>query len=614
MMQTKFSKYTLFTIMIFAILVLPYARAAPQPFGVTVIVCTASWYCSDWSEDTCGSRTCIDSNSCGYNTNKPSEYLECPEESSSGGGGGGSSSSIPYIPYIIKSGYFTLDTEIIKLSVPQETVIQKILKINSSAPGEYTLEISYPSTYTRGTEFVTTSISNKYIEDFGDFNIIVDTRNILVGTYSIPITITNGNYTKTINAVIDVTPKENIEMEITLDSKVKNLGIDNEIIVYTTIKGLTLEGNENIEYTILDPKGNVLYSEERALNNSDRIESKITMPQTVDEGYYVMSIKVLQGTDEYIKSTTFTVLPLDKYVLMLEEPTQAIIKSQLAIGLITIILAVIILINVGLFYKRKEQKYAYNRNASTGSRLRPLININLGIGKLFSGIKKKKEVSTKRLEVLTNTYERGFISTLEYRNALRDAGYIEESNKVWEKYNAMKRAEKTEKIENMPAKETAKLEPVKEKIEVKAETGGGILGKVGEMFKKEEPKKEIKVESIKPIKEEHPAHKPAEEQTQSGEKIISGALSHMFTQSIIDKRAPEHHAFVLHGNERLYCIRDLLNVLPNMPEIVLDHHTMHGRNDFADWIGDVFRYYDMAEELRSTKSKEEMIRILKKYE
>jgi hypothetical protein len=70
----------------------------------------------------------------------------------------------------------------------------------------------------------------------------------------------------------------------------------------------------------------------------------------------------------------------------------------------------------------------------------------------------------------------------------------------------------------------------------------------------------------------------------------------------------------LNNNQKLFCLRDLLDALPNMPEHVLNHHIMYGRNDFANWIGDVFHYYDIAEEIRKVNSREEIIKVLKQYE
>jgi len=39
--------------------------------------CAPNWQCTDWSQGDCGTRTCTDANSCGTNSGKPAESLEC---------------------------------------------------------------------------------------------------------------------------------------------------------------------------------------------------------------------------------------------------------------------------------------------------------------------------------------------------------------------------------------------------------------------------------------------------------------------------------------------------------------------------------------------------------
>jgi hypothetical protein len=159
-------------------------------FGVEASICVPSWYCTAYTQGDCGNRTCADINVCGSNLYKPDEFHICPEKKSTGGDGDGGSSGGGVYPTIINmlpAGYFTVGADAIKLTIEQEKVIQKIIAINSSIPKDYTLEIQYPSSYTKGTDLITTSSNNKYIENIGDFNVIIDTRSILVGTYVVPI-------------------------------------------------------------------------------------------------------------------------------------------------------------------------------------------------------------------------------------------------------------------------------------------------------------------------------------------------------------------------------------------------------------------------------------------
>ena len=113
--------------------------------------------------------------------------------------------------------------------------------MNGSKPAEYHLEVMHPSSYTSGTTFISTSADTKQIDSEGDFNIIIDSRDILIGTYVIPIRIYTKDYSKTIGLTIDVVPASNAEIEISMDSKIKNLGMDTEILTFVKTKGLELD-------------------------------------------------------------------------------------------------------------------------------------------------------------------------------------------------------------------------------------------------------------------------------------------------------------------------------------------------------------------------------------
>jgi len=61
----------------------------------TLTVCVPSWSCGEWSDedDSCGSRTCTDSNNCGTDTGKPDTSESCPSSGDSSSSGGSSSGS-----------------------------------------------------------------------------------------------------------------------------------------------------------------------------------------------------------------------------------------------------------------------------------------------------------------------------------------------------------------------------------------------------------------------------------------------------------------------------------------------------------------------------------------
>jgi len=610
------------------------AVASAAVFDVQVAICRPSWFCTAYSQSSCGDRICIDTNGCGSNLDKPAEYLQC-QAPSSGGGSGESSGGLSgggFLLHLMPSGYFTLGTDLIRVSTEQEKVIQKIISINSSAPGEYNLEIQYPSSYTKGTDFISTSTNSKHIEVSSDFNVIIDTRNILVGTYVIPLRIyNNDNYSRTTILIVDVIPKNNPIIKLNLDSNIKTLGVDKSISVDTAIGNVKINPGDKLTYSIIDPKGNVLLTEDDVVENPADIKNTITFPEIIDEGYYTLAMSIESSTGTYTKSEIFTVLKPNKYLPVIQNPKNVNPTSNIIIWIMVIIIAAVTLINTGLFYKSYKAGRHKSPKGITMFKLsvgKPSIKISLGgeegMKRLTSRIfGKTKSIDTDRkLELLKKSYERGFISLKEYRDALKDQGYTVESNKVAEYYDELKSREKVEGVstrnkktedkdkeevgeEQKKAMEKARAEVIRQEEQLKIE-----LERETERKEREERKKEERHKAeIETQKEEK--RNPVEQFVEK--TVINPLASIIKKESVIDRRS-EDRAFILEGGQKLYSIRDLLDTLPHMSEYVLHHHTKHGRNDFANWIGDVFHYDDLAQDIKNTDTKEDMIKVIEKFE
>jgi hypothetical protein len=643
MQKTMFtSKRATFISIILLLSIIATSISYAAVFNVYTVVCAPSWYCTAYDHGDCGTRTCVDVNGCGSNNNKPSEYIACAETPSEGsnsgrGGSGGGAYTGPIIGDF-PEGYFTLNTDNIKVSIEQGIVVQKIILVNSSKPADYYLDIQYPSAYTRGTEFVSTTSNTRYIENSGDFNLIIDSRDILIGTYVIPIKIYNKDYSKTIGLTIDVIPADNPDIEISLDSKIKSLGVDKEILTFIKVKGLETDDNTTIIYSIIDPKGNVIATDSQKVDDISRVEHSIALPASLGEGYYALSAKIVQKSKEYVKSESFTILTPNKYLPITEIPRK---NLTLWIWIVIIIASAVTLFNTGLFYKasyaptrrkisRKINmwKYANSNSAS------PSIGIGEKIKRFMESHKEEKTVldTTQRLELLKKSYERGFISLKEYHDIAKRYGYnigvstaqaenLSDKEKV---ESIMKRAEENKYHTEKEQKEEYKEEKVKEEKKIPISLSNAInipiqkehdnipkeiIKKVEEtVHQPERTKIEPVIEEKKSVLEAPEAERPATGNT------IGGSIAHMFAQSILDKKANHDQAFFMNNHERLYCMRDLLNALPEMNQHTFEHHTVYGRNDFANWIGDVFHYYDVAEEVRNVKDKEALIDLLKRYE
>jgi hypothetical protein len=78
-------------------------------------------------------------------------------------------------------------------------------------------------------------------------------------------------------------------------------------------------------------------------------------------------------------------------------------------------------------------------------------------------------------------------------------------------------------------------------------------------------------------------------------------------------KAPEEHSFVLSDGRKLQTIVELIDELETMAEQEFKQHVNEFKNDFANWIRDIFDEQLLAEELMQTKDKIETQRALLKH-
>ncbi len=69
---------------------------------------------------------------------------------------------------------------------------------------------------------------------------------------------------------------------------------------------------------------------------------------------------------------------------------------------------------------------------------------------------------------------------------------------------------------------------------------------------------------------------------------------------------PPGKEFILHDGSKIYSIKDLFDRLQSMDENVFYHHVTPERNDFANWIRDVFKEEGLASRVSACKTKKEM--------
>lgn len=67
--------------------------------------------------------------------------------------------------------------------------------------------------------------------------------------------------------------------------------------------------------------------------------------------------------------------------------------------------------------------------------------------------------------------------------------------------------------------------------------------------------------------------------------------------------APQEHEFVTLDGKRLKSIVELAHELDQMADHVFYHHVTQDRNDFANWIKDVFHEAELARQVALTNDK-----------
>ncbi len=75
----------------------------------------------------------------------------------------------------------------------------------------------------------------------------------------------------------------------------------------------------------------------------------------------------------------------------------------------------------------------------------------------------------------------------------------------------------------------------------------------------------------------------------------------------------EGKEFVLINSGRIYTIKQLADELVVMDESVYYYHTGQGRNDFYNWIKDVFNLEELAERVANANNKYEAAITIYKY-
>lgn len=488
-MKTKLIFITSCVLLILFLSINAYAGV----FNVGVIIsaneCTPEWHCTSFSKPNCGTRDCIDVNSCGINTNKPIETKPCQSTS------GGSSTIIP--EDIAMLPLLRLSSDIVKIDIKPDSYISKTIKIYSDASYKASIQSNNP-------DFIKISSLSK--TDFlgnDSFDIRINTSGFNSGIYNGIVLLENDKNSESITIIINIL-SEGPDFSILLNGS--NKMINASTILIPIVKLKNPEQSVNISYVFLTDKGERLFTFS-SLDTQGSSSVNMPMPAGLLKGYYTLAVSVQAGDFNNTKYLTFYADPEGTLKPYVEETRQNTIDTQ---SLIMICVILILVLLIFLLIKN------------------------------YALIKRKLGINTNDPEILNQAYEKGFISKVELEQYL------------------------------------------------------GTIGSV--IVEKSEDRTLTTEENIK----EKPSKK-----VQEPEKIIE------IKKELSDIKCPEGKEFILHDGSRMYSIKELSLRLESMDQHVFNHHVNPERNDFANWIRDVFKDKGLASRVRECMSKEEMIDELK---
>ena len=75
---------------------------------------------------------------------------------------------------------------------------------------------------------------------------------------------------------------------------------------------------------------------------------------------------------------------------------------------------------------------------------------------------------------------------------------------------------------------------------------------------------------------------------------------------------PDDKVFVLSDGSRLHNLQELLDSLKVMDEEIFSHHVNDQKNDFANWIRDVFLDKRLADQISASKSRLQVMLLIRR--
>ncbi|MEM4397600.1 MAG: DUF5752 family protein [Candidatus Woesearchaeota archaeon] len=90
-------------------------------------------------------------------------------------------------------------------------------------------------------------------------------------------------------------------------------------------------------------------------------------------------------------------------------------------------------------------------------------------------------------------------------------------------------------------------------------------------------------------------------------------IKKLFKKLHLTVNAPLNQEFILSNGNRIYNLNELINILKNIEDNIFFYHVNDNKNDFYNWIRDVFGFNELADQIKNIKDKNQMADIIEKW-
>ncbi|MDO8656136.1 MAG: hypothetical protein Q7K45_02775, partial [Nanoarchaeota archaeon] len=321
-----------------------------------------------------------------------------------GGGGGGGGGEAPQTIEKVPKPSFMVSDKHIKATVKQSQRAEKQLIIKNTGDASLEIDIFSSAQYVALTpESFTLPVDGEQ-EVLVAFNPQQNAQpEIYSGKLTVVGTFEDEELSKEIPVILEV-ESERVLFDGSLDLDKKSYASGESIQLTISVSGI-FPGEARLVYGISNLDGNSIYTEEETISIEQQVSfsKQIRLPEGIDPGEYVFSMKIIQGESFSTATELFTVEAEPSALAGLAAPFSKRPYFILSIPLV-LLLVVILFIAVYIIHRRtKKMPAALRKIQKTASKPAPKM------APIQKTVQKDNSVLQHKLSVLKEGYSRGYI-------------------------------------------------------------------------------------------------------------------------------------------------------------------------------------------------------------